>query len=83
VARQHDAGAEPAIEGSAATAQHARGRFIPDGVDDPHLALLRVHVDRAQYWQDKKPKVLQLAEVLVGLVRGVPPKSGEEGRIDF
>jgi hypothetical protein len=33
--------------------------------------------------QDKKPKVLQLAEILFGIVRDVPPKSGEEGRIDF
>ena len=57
--------------------------WFPDGVDDPHLALLRVDVDRAQYWEDKKPKVLQLAEVVIGLVRGVPPKSGEEGKLDF
>jgi general stress protein 26 len=57
--------------------------WFPEGVDDPHLALLRVDVERAQYWQDNKPKVLQLAEVLVGIVRKEPPKSGEEGRIDF
>ena len=57
--------------------------WFPDGVDDPHLSLLKIEVDKAQYWEDKKPKVFQLAEVVVGLVRGVPPKSGEEGRIDF
>jgi general stress protein 26 len=57
--------------------------WFPDGVDDPHLALLRVDVERAQYWEDKKPKVLQLAEILVGIVRDVPPKSGEERKLDF
>ena len=57
--------------------------WFPDGVDDPHLALLKVDVERAQYWQDNKPKILQLAEIVIGLVRDVPPKSGEEGRIDF
>ena len=57
--------------------------WFPGGVDDPHLGLLRVDVEQAQYWEDKKPKVLQLAEVLIGLVRNVPPKSGEQGRIDL
>jgi general stress protein 26 len=57
--------------------------WFPDGKDDPHLALIRVDVDHAQYWEDKKPKVLQLAEVVIGIVRDVPPKSGEQGRIDL
>jgi general stress protein 26 len=57
--------------------------WFPDGTADPHLALLKVEVDHAQYWQDKKPKILQLAEIAIGLVRNVPPKSGEQGRIDF
>ena len=37
--------------------------WFPEGVDDPHLALLRVDVEQAQYWEDRKPKVLQLAEI--------------------
>lgn len=57
--------------------------WFPDGPDDPHIALLRIDVDHAQYWEDKKPKVLQLAEVVISLVRDVPPKSGEMGRVDF
>jgi general stress protein 26 len=57
--------------------------WFPDGTDDPHLALVRVDVDHAQYWQDKKPKLLQLAEVVIAMVRDVPPKSGEQGRIDL
>jgi general stress protein 26 len=57
--------------------------WFPEGTDDPHLALIRVDVDHAQYWEDKKPKVLQLAEILISVVRKVPPKSGEQGRIDL
>jgi general stress protein 26 len=57
--------------------------WFPEGTDDPHLALLKVEVDHAQYWQDKKPKILQLAEIAIGLIRDVPPKSGEQGRIDL
>ncbi len=57
--------------------------WFPGGVDDLHLGLLRVDVDQAQYWEDKKPKVLQFAEILVGAVTGHPPKSGDERKLDF
>ena len=57
--------------------------WFPEGEDDPHLALLRVDVERAQYWEDKKPKVLQFAEIMIGAVTGNPPKSGEEKKLDF
>ena len=57
--------------------------WFPGGIDDPHLGLLRVDVEHAQYWEDKKPKVLQFAEILVGAVTGDPPKSGDERKLDF
>lgn len=57
--------------------------WFPGGVDDPHLALVRVDVDRAQYWEDKKPKVIQFAEMVVGAIRDRPPKSGDERKLDF
>ena len=57
--------------------------WFPGGVDDPHLVLLRVDVEQAQYWEDKKPKVLQFAEIVLGAVTGHPPKSGEEKKLDF
>lgn len=40
-------------------------------------------VEQAQYWEDKKPKVLQFAEILVAAVTGDPPKSGDEKKLDF
>ena len=57
--------------------------WFPDGVDDPHLALLRVDVEQAHSWEDKKPKVLQFAEIVLGAIRDKPPKSGEEKALDF
>ena len=57
--------------------------WFPEGVDDPNLALLRVDVEQAQYWEDKKPKVLQFAEIVIGAVTGNPPKSGDEKKLDF
>jgi general stress protein 26 len=57
--------------------------WFPGGIDDPHLGLLRVEVEQAQYWEDKKPKVLQFAEILVAAVTGDPPRSGDEKKLDF
>jgi general stress protein 26/GNAT superfamily N-acetyltransferase len=57
--------------------------WFPEGLDDPHLALLRVDVERAQYWEDRKPKVLQLAEFALGAVTGKRPESGDERKLDF
>lgn len=57
--------------------------WFPGGVDDPHLALVRVDVERAQYWEDKKPKVLQFAEIAIGALTGHPPKSGDQKKLDF
>ena len=57
--------------------------WFPGGVDDPHLELLRVDVEEAVYWEDKKPKVLQFAEIVLGAVTGKPPKSGKKKDLDF
>jgi hypothetical protein len=42
-----------------------------------------VDVSHAQYWEDKKPKILQFAEVVLGAIRDQPPKSGEERKLEF
>jgi general stress protein 26 len=57
--------------------------WFPGGIDDPHLELLRVDVEAAEYWDDKKPKVLQFAEIALGAVTGKPPKSGEKKELNF
>ena len=57
--------------------------WFPGGADDPNLVLVRVDVEQAQYWEDKKPKILQFAEIVLGAVTGNPPKSGDEKKLDF
>jgi hypothetical protein len=42
-----------------------------------------VEVERAQYWEDKKPKVLQFAEIVIGALTDWPPKSGDVRKLDF
>lgn len=62
---------------------YAEAWFPGGGIDDPHLALVRIDVEQAEYWEDKKPKLLQFAEVLVGAVTANPPKSGEQKKLSF
>jgi general stress protein 26 len=57
--------------------------WFPGGVDDPKLGLLRVDVDKAQIWEDRRPRVIQFGEMVAGAIRGKPPKSGEEHKLDF
>ena len=42
-----------------------------------------MEVEKAQYWEDRKPKILQFAEIVVGAVTGHPPKSRDERKLDF
>ena len=56
--------------------------WFPQGVDDPHLALLRVDVEQALL-AGQEAEGAQFAEIVVGAVTGKPPKSGEEGKLDF
>jgi general stress protein 26 len=57
--------------------------WFPAGVDDPRLRLLRIDVEEAEIWEDKKPKLLQFAEVVLGAVTGNVPRSGEKKELEF
>lgn len=56
--------------------------WFPDGLEDPHLALIKVEVDSAQYWEGPSAGVqwLRLAKALVtgGLYEG-----GESHKVDL
>jgi general stress protein 26 len=54
--------------------------WFPDGPDDPNVCLLRVDLDEAEYWLDRKPKSLRLTQLLGAVVSGRPPQSGLEDR---
>jgi general stress protein 26 len=54
--------------------------WFPDGPDDPNLCLLRVDLEQAEYWLDRKPKALSLTQRLASAVTGRPPQAGLEDR---
>jgi len=44
--------------------------WFPDGVDDPHLALLKVYIEKAEYWDTSSSKWLELAGFAKALLTG-------------
>jgi general stress protein 26 len=46
--------------------------WFPDGVDDPHLALLKVYIEKAEYWDAPDSKWLELAGFAKALLTGKP-----------
>jgi general stress protein 26 len=57
--------------------------WFPQGLDDPHLALIRVDVDKAEYWDSPNSKMVQLAGFVKALVTGKEAKGGENQKINL
>jgi general stress protein 26 len=55
--------------------------WFKGGVDDPDLALVRVRIEHADYWDVKENKVVQLYKMAEAAVTGKPPKLGEHGHV--
>lgn len=56
--------------------------YFPAGLDDPRLALLRVEIDSAAYWDVKENRMVQLFKMARAAATGTPPDLGEHGKID-
>ena len=55
--------------------------WFKGGVNDPDLALVRVRIEHADYWDVKENKLVQLYKIAEAAVTGKPPKMGEHGHI--
>lgn len=51
------------------------------GRDDPRVALLRIEVETAAYWDTDRPAVVKVVELVKGLVRLTSPDLGETGAV--
>ena len=47
--------------------------WFPQGLDDPNLALLRIEVESAQYWDASASKLVRLIERARAVAAGEPP----------
>ena len=59
--------------------------WFPKGLEDPELALLKVNVDSAEYWDSPSSKLVQLTGFVKALATGEPYKQspGEHGRVEL
>lgn len=57
--------------------------WFPDGLNDPNLALLKIHVEKAEYWESANGMVVQLLGFAKALVTGQPYEGGENAKINL
>ena len=55
--------------------------WFPDGKDDPDLALLRVDVVSAEYWDAPNSKLVHAYGYVKAKLTGTPPQGGENEKI--
>jgi general stress protein 26 len=58
--------------------------WFPEGLDDPDLALLRVRVEKAEYWEYPSSKMVQLAGFVKAIATGKKADDlGENEKLDL
>lgn len=57
--------------------------WFPDGLDDPHLTLIRVDVDRGEFWDSPGGMLQVLAAFTTSVVTGRPGQGGEQGTLEL
>jgi len=57
--------------------------WFPEGSDDPDLALLRLEVQKAEYWDSPSSKVAQVVSFVSALVSGKSAEWGENKKLDL
>lgn len=57
--------------------------WFPNGVEDPEVALLRVDVEKAEYWDTPSSAVVHVIGFIKASVTGTPYKPGEHAKVDM
>lgn len=59
--------------------------WFPEGPDDPKLSLLKVHIEKAEYWDSPSSTVVQIIGMTKALFSGKPYQAheGEHGRFEL
>ncbi len=56
--------------------------WFPQGVEDPHLTLLRLDIERGEYWDSDQNSMLKMFEIGKALATGQRPNVGEKGTLE-
>ena len=57
--------------------------WFPEGLDDPTLALLKVTVEEAEYWDSPSSTVVQIVGFIKAIATGKPANPGDHGKISL
>lgn len=57
--------------------------WFPEGKDDPNIALLKVDVDQAEYWDAPGSRMVVAFDYLKARMTGSTPKLGENKKVDL
>jgi general stress protein 26 len=57
--------------------------WFPGGPEDPKVALLKVEVDGAEYWDAPNSTMVHLYGYVKARLTGRPPEGGENAKVDF
>jgi len=57
--------------------------WFPEGLGDPHLCLLKVSVEQAEYWDAPSSKIIQLVGFVKALATGQEADYGENEKLSF
>ncbi len=57
--------------------------WFPKGLDDPHICLLKVDVEQAEYWDSPSSTLVQIAGFVKALVTGQSADGGENEKINL
>ena len=57
--------------------------WFPEGVDTPDIALLKVTVERAEYWDGSQSLVAHAVGLVSSLVKGEPAQLGENEKLEL
>ncbi|MBV9960223.1 MAG: pyridoxamine 5'-phosphate oxidase family protein, partial [Acidobacteria bacterium] len=57
--------------------------WFPDGVETPDIALLKVTVERAEYWDGSQSILTHAFSFVSALVTGEPAQLGENEKLDL
>jgi general stress protein 26 len=57
--------------------------WFPEGKDDPNIALLRVKIEKAEYWDSPSSAVSYVLDFVSSLLTGEEPDSGEHKKLQF
>ncbi len=56
--------------------------WFPQGLETPHICLLKVEIEKAEYWDNKRSKMIQFIDVVKAAITGKGMDTGEHGVVE-